>query len=63
MTEKDTITAIIEAAESFTKIEVPAVAKPSTWVAQTIFCNDQITAAQVLKLRAAIDYYKNLNQD
>ena len=37
MTEKEAIAAIITAAESFAKIEVPSVAKDSTWVAQTIF--------------------------
>ena len=63
MTEKEAIAAIITAAESFAKIEVPSVAKDSTWVAQTIFCNDQITASQVLKLREAIDHYKNLDHN
>ena len=63
MTEKEAMAAIIAAAESFAKIEVPAVAKDSTWVAQTIFCNGQITASQVLKLREAIDHYKNLDHN
>lgn len=64
MSEKDAaIAALIEAAESFAKIEVPAIARDTTWVAQTIFCNDQITAFQVLKLRNAIDHFKNLSHN
>lgn len=43
-----------EALKIFAKIEVPENATPGTWVARTLFCNDQVTAHSVWKARAAL---------
>ena len=45
---------LYEAILPFTKIEVPAGASDGTWVAETKFCNNQITAIEVRRARAAL---------
>ena len=47
------IEALIKALEPFAKIEIPPNADDGTWVAKTLFCNNQITAFQVRQARAA----------
>ena len=42
------------ALEPFAKIEVPHSAEDGTWVATTLFCNDQVTAHSVRAARAAL---------
>lgn len=43
-----------EALMPFARIEVPHDASDGTWVAETKFCNDQVTAFQVRKAREAL---------
>jgi hypothetical protein len=45
----------LEAAlQRFAKIEIPPEADDGTWVAKTIYCNDQVTAHQVRQARKAL---------
>jgi hypothetical protein len=39
----------------FAKIELPPQGTPGTWVARTLHCNDQVTAAQVIAAREVLN--------
>lgn len=43
-----------DALRGFARIEVPADAPNSQWVAKTLHCNDQVTAGQVLRARTVL---------
>ena len=43
------------ALEHFARIEVPAAAADGAWVAETNYCNTQVTAFSVRKARAALE--------
>lgn len=45
------------------KIEVPANAEPGTWVATTLFCNDQVTAYEVWVARSALGQHAPLTSE
>lgn len=48
------VAALRLALEPFAKIEVPPDAGDGTWVAKTVYCNDQVTASSVRRARDAL---------